>query len=100
MVSSDIKELSSLSTNSRTIVFKLSPENMYTALMALQLFFLAHTVLSYNIPVQEILSFLEVSSVILLEEKKKKVRQDCQSIRGRKLCYCTNKQTALSLTAA
>lgn len=45
---------------------------MYTALMALQLFFLAHTVLSYNIPVQEILSFLEVSSVILLEEKKKR----------------------------
>lgn len=72
MVSSDIKELSSLSTNNRTIVFKLSPENTYTALMALQLFFLARTVLSYNIPVQEILSFLEVSSVILSEEKKKK----------------------------
>lgn len=76
MVSSDIKELSSLSTNNRTIVFKLSTENTYTALMAMQLFFLARTVLSDNIPVQEILSFLEVSSVILLEEEKKKKKKN------------------------
>lgn len=68
MVSFDIKELSSFSLDNSTIVFKRSAENTYTTLMGIQLFFLAHTVLSYNTPVKEILSFLEIPSVIL--EKK------------------------------
>lgn len=71
MVSLGIKELSSFSLDNSTIVHKLSAENTFAVLMAIQLLFSATHILSYNISVKEILVFREMPLVVMEVKKSK-----------------------------